>query len=269
MGLFSVYIADLVVFLVEPSSTQANIIRLRLNEAGIRFVQHYSDGSAALLAMRGNPPNIAISAMHLNDMTGADLAVSIRTDEHLQTVAFILVTSIDDAKQLDLVKQAGACAILPKPFSVDEMRFALNNALDYLNLGKLNYSGEIEHIRALIVDDSRSARVFLRHALESMGLVLITEAENGENAVEIIREQQQDIIFTDFNMPKMDGLQLLQYIRNQSWQSSVPVVMISSEQKTENIQAMNATGVSGICDKPFELTRLKSLIESILNEPHN
>ena len=137
MATFEANLNSLMVFLIEPSSTQANIIRSRLKEVGVQFIQSYADGASALAAMHNHAPDIAISAMHLNDMTGADLAVAIRTDAALEGVAFILVTSIEDPKQLDLVRQAGACAILPKPFSTDELRFALKNALDYLNLGTL------------------------------------------------------------------------------------------------------------------------------------
>lgn len=266
MATFEANLSSLMVFLIEPSTTQANIIRSRLKEVGVQFVQVYPNGAAALAAMREHPPEIAISAMHLDDMTGADLAVAIRTDATLQAVAFILVTSIEDPKQLDLVRQAGACAILPKPFGATELRFALGNALDYLNLGKLEIAGETEHIRVLIVDDSRSARIFLRHALEAMGIRHITEAENGRRAIDAISDQQLDLVFSDFNMPEMDGLQLLQHIRTQSWQASVPVIMVSSENKPEHLAAVRAAGISGFCDKPFEPSALKALVENVLNE---
>ncbi len=257
---------DLMVFLVEPSTTQANFIQMRLKEVGIRFIRHFNSAAAALDAMSSHPPHITISAMYLNNITGADLAVAIRTNETLRDVAFILVTSIEDPRQLDLVRQAGACSILPKPFSAPELRLALDNAINFLDIGKLDFEGDIEHVRVLIVDDSRSARIFLRHALESMGFRHIGEAENGLEALNMLGTQQVDMVFSDFNMPEMNGLQLLQRIRQESWQSAVPVVIVSSENNPEHLAALQALGISGICGKPFEISALKALVEQILNE---
>lgn len=263
---FDPKLGRLTVFLVEPSHTQANAIQSRLKKVGIQAVQHFTDGAAALHEMCRNPPQLAISAMYLGDMTGADLAVAIRTSPLLSEVAYILVTSIEDPKQIDLVRQAGACAILPKPFNTEDLELALNNAVDYLNLSGLNYKGEIDDVRALIVDDSRSARLFLRHALELMGIAHILEADGGAAGKAILASQQVDLVFSDYHMPGMNGLQFLQFIREASWQSSVPVVLVSSERNPDTLAALAKLGVSGICDKPFELAALKSLVEKILND---
>jgi len=65
-------------------------------------------------------------------------------------------------------------------------------------------------------------------------------------------------------MPEMDGLGLLRHIRGESWQSSVPVLMVTSETNPERLAAVRAAGVSGICDKPFEPKVVKRVIEAAL-----
>jgi two-component system chemotaxis response regulator CheY len=79
-------------------------------------------------------------------------------------------------------------------------------------------------------------------------------------------EQRYDLVFSDYNMPEMNGEQFLKYVRMQSWQSSVPVLLISSEQDAERLAAIKALGISGICNKPFEPSTLKALIEAALND---
>ena len=74
-----------------------------------------------------------------------------------------------------------------------------------------------------------------------------------------------DLVVTDYNMPEMDGRQLVEYIRQQSWQRSVPILMVTSEQSFSRLAAVEEAGVSGICDKPFEPGTIRRLLQRILS----
>ena len=73
-----------------------------------------------------------------------------------------------------------------------------------------------------------------------------------------------DLVITDYNMPEMDGRQLVEYIRQQSWQSTVPVLMVTSEHNQQRLAAVERAGVSAICDKPFEQESIKRLLAEAL-----
>lgn len=259
----------LTVFVVEPSNVQSQFIDTHLKSLGVLSTVAFKDGTSALRAMAENRPDVVISSMHLPDMTGGDLVGRMRAQEATRNVAFILVSSESNPHYLEPVRQSGSSAILGKPFTAEQMKKALATALDYLNpvAAKLEVDGEIdlESIKVLLVDDSRSARAFMRRVLENLGIQYFTEAENGKQAVAIIQQQYFDLVVTDYNMPEMDGRELTEYIRTQSWQSSVPILMVSSESNESRLAAVAQAGVSGVCDKPFEPAVVRGLLQKMLS----
>ena len=261
-------IGDLRIFVVEPSTAQAHFIELQLKKIGVKFASIFKDGTSAFNTMLRQIPDVIISAMHLPDMTGGELVAQMRTNESTSQIAFILVSSESNPRYLEPVRQNGSCAILGKPFTSEQIKKALHTSLDYLNPNndKLDVSTQIdlEEVKVLLVDDSRSARAFMRRVLENLGIHNFTEAENGKKAVEVIQQHYFDLVVTDYNMPEMDGRELIEYIRTQSWQSTVPILMVSSESNESRLSAVAQAGVSGVCDKPFEPTVVRGLLEKML-----
>ena len=259
--------SELSVFLVEPSSVQARIIKKNLSDLGVTNTQIFSDGTSALASMREQQPDLTISSMYLNDMSGSTLVEMMRADSALKHIAFILISSEDNPLYLDPVRQSGTCAILKKPYELKELRAAVFTTLDYLNPGSLALetdSFDIENLRVLVVDDSSSARAYLIRVLNNIGIKNITEAENGRRGAELVQGYTFDLLITDYNMPEMDGRILIKFVRTKSWQSELPVLMITSEQDESRLEAIREAGVSEICGKPFEPAHIKNLIEQIV-----
>lgn len=261
-------IRDLSVFVVEPSAAQSQFIETYLKNIGVMLTTIFKDGSSALKAMQDRRPDVVISSMHLPDMTGGDLVARMRDDDWTSHIAFILISSESSPRYLEPVRQSGSSALLGKPFTIEQLKKALSTSLDYLNpdAKKLEVGSDIdlETLKVLLVDDSRSARAFMRHVLENLGIQYFTEAENGKQAVAIIQQHYFDLVVTDYNMPEMDGRELTEYIRTQSWQSTVPILMVSSENNQSRLAAVAQAGVSGVCDKPFEPEVVKGLLEKML-----
>lgn len=257
---------NLVVFLVEPSAAQAKFIVAQLKSMGIEMVRGYDCGGDALRAMREAPPDLVVSALYLPDMSGTELVGAMRRDAALAQVAFILISSETRPQALEPVRQLGVCGILPKPFTAAQLDTALATTLDFLGQDD-ELAGDVsgEDLRVLLVDDSPSARAFMRRVLENLGIEDFIEADNGRAAVDILAATMVDLVVTDYNMPEMDGQALVEYIRQQSWQNSVPILMVTSEANEGRLAAVQEAGVSGICDKPFEPRVLKRLLRHILD----
>ena len=96
-----------------------------------------------------------------------------------------------------------------------------------------------------------------------MGITNIHEAEDGQQAIEMIKRNFYDLVVTDYNMPNIDGQALVDFIRNKSNQSSLPVLMITSEKDQGRLKAVQQAGVSALCDKPFGPQSIRAMIESI------
>jgi len=262
----NITIHELQVVVVEPSITQQRIIKNQLDAIGITSIHFEQHGNVALSHIKQYIPDLVISSLYLPDMTGTELLESIHTDESLNELAFMLISSETNINYLDPIRQAGAVAILPKPFSTNDLSIALDTVVDYLNPSDHEIEDfDFEVTRVLVVDDSPLSRKYIRKVLNSLGIVKITEAENGAEATTLICNDFFDLIVTDYNMPKMDGQELVAYIREQSSQSSVPVIMVTSEQDGGRLASVQKAGVSAIFDKPLETSSIRKLIAQLLS----
>jgi len=259
-------LADLNVLVVEPSTTQRHIITRALNNAGIGTALECMDGSSALSLLQSEKPDLIISSMYLPDMTGTDLVHNIRESKVQSDTAFMLISSETRFRYLDPIRQAGTVGILPKPFTQEELLAGLNSSLDLVAPDydeQFNFESESLHV--LVVDDSRLARKHITRVLGSLGINQVTHAEDGLQALEMIDLHYFDFIVTDYNMPHMDGKELVDRIRKESSQSSIPILMVTSEENENRLAAVQQSGISAICDKPFEPTTIKQLISSFID----
>ena len=258
-------VSDLSILLIEPSRTQQRIIESRLNEAGNKNVHCVENPEVALDSMKSFVPDLVMSCMYFDHMTGTELIVKMREDEQLKDVPFMLISSEDRYEHLDPVKQAGVMAILPKPFSVSDMHMALKATADFIEPDEFQTTEwDAENLRVLVVDDSITARKHIRKLLSKMGMENICLANDGVEAVKQLEESIFDVVITDFNMPEMDGERLTNYIRNDSTQSSIPILMVTSENDEARLNSVLKSGASAICDKPFSAEQVKNLLTQIL-----
>jgi two-component system chemotaxis response regulator CheY len=258
---------ELVVLVAEPSKLQRTLISDALQDAGILHTVEADSGAQALQKLQEDTFDLLVSALYLPDMTGADLILAIRDMPNSSELAFMLVSSETRFEYLDPVRQAGAVAILPKPFSPKALMTALHATVDLLDQEELcGDDCDPATLEVLLVDDSRFARKHMRSILSGMGVERFHEAENGVQAMAMVNERIFDLIITDYNMPEMDGQALLEQIRHHSAQGSVPVLMVTSEEDENRLAAVQNMGVSAICDKPFEPRTLRYLLMQIMAE---
>jgi two-component system chemotaxis response regulator CheY len=254
------YLNSLYVLLVEPSRSQRRIVLQQFEDLGINQYDTVDTGEEALVRIDTEQPDLVISALFLDDMTGRDLVLEMRDNPVSRDTPFMLISSETSFRELDPVKQAGASAVLPKPFRVEDLKRAINMIMDWDNPEAVELDRDL---RILLVDDSKLARRLITRTLNNMGLENITEAEDGRAALPLIQQQEFDLVITDYNMPHMDGQELIWFIRNKSRQPDVPVMMVTTEGDQSKLSAVESQGVAAIIDKPFDAAAVKSLIESM------
>ena len=260
-------LSELFVLLVEPSQPQAKFISNALHDAGLGYNDIVSSGEEALQFILTHQPDLVISSMYLPDMEAIQLIHEIRNDADMKDTAFMLISSETGFEYIDPIKQAGVTAILPKPFEVNQLKRALMNTLDMINPQEFELDDiDVEDLKVLVVDDSSMARKQIMRILKSIGNENIVEADDGASAVPLLDSEFFDFVVTDYNMPEMDGKALIEHIRNNSNQRSLPVLMVTSEGDEKNLAAVQQAGVSGICDKPFEAENIKNIIHAMMTE---
>ncbi|MEH6826389.1 MAG: response regulator [Motiliproteus sp.] len=252
--------------MVEPSKMQRHVIEKHLHGFGITSIKSCDTGAQALDIMAEDPPDLIISSLHLSGISGAELLARMRNDATLRDIAFVLISSETQFRYLDPIKQAGATAVLPKPFSDQQLATALKTTLHNIEPEEGAQIRDPELLKVLVVDDSPMARKFIRKVLAGLGISHFVEASDGAEALQHLSEDYFDLVVTDFNMPNVNGHELVEQIRSNSSQQSVPIMMVTSEDNESRLSAVQQAGVSAICDKPFAADQVKQLLNSLLAE---
>ena len=260
-------IRDLSILLIEPSTTQSRFITSQLQDAGVDNIECVSSIAQAKQSLTGFIPDLIISAMYFKDGSGAELAEFVKSNILTENIAFMLISSEQRFSVLDKVKQAGAIAILPKPFKFVDLQRALNATLSFIEPEEMELDlYDVTTLKILVVDDSLTARKHICRVLYSMGIVGVTTAENGLEALEYLAQNTFDLIVTDYNMPEMDGKELVEKIRTNPELSYLPILMVTSEEGSAQLSAVKQAGVSALCDKPFDIDTVRMLVQQLLNE---
>ncbi|WP_076412075.1 response regulator [Shewanella sp. UCD-KL12] len=258
--------SELSILLVEPSDTQRKIICSRLSDEGINNIQTAKTLDDALTIIDRHQPDLVASAMHFEDGTALDLLKQLKENDEYQDIQFMLVSSECRREHLEAYRQSGVVSILPKPFSSEHLGRALNATIDLLSNDELDLNHfDVHNLRVLVVDDSKMARNIIKRTIGNLGLRLITEACDGEEAIELMKLNMFDLVITDYNMPSVDGLELTQFIRHHSQQSHIPILMVSSEANDTHLSNVSHAGVNALCDKPFEPQLVKQLLYQLLD----
>lgn len=117
----------------------------------------------------------------------------------------------------------------------------------------------------LIVEDSTMTRSLIRSVVEGLDSVDTHEASSGFAALKMLPERKYDLIITDINMPDINGLELLNYVKNDAKYSDTPILIISTESSAEDRDRGMKAGASAYLTKPFKPEELLSMIKGLIH----
>ena len=120
-----------------------------------------------------------------------------------------------------------------------------------------------KNMKILVVDDFSTMRRIIKNLLKVLGFSNIQEADDGNTALPMLQQGDFDFVVTDWNMPGMQGIDLLRAIRTDDSLKHLPVLMVTAEAKKEQIVAAAQAGVNGYVVKPFTAATLKEKLEKI------
>lgn len=121
-------------------------------------------------------------------------------------------------------------------------------------------------IKILVVDDFPTMRRIVRNLLKELGFENVDEAEDGQVALDKLRGGSFEFVVSDWNMPNLDGLEMLKQIRADPAMAKLPVLMVTAEAKKENIVAAAQAGASGYVVKPFTAATLEEKLNKIFEK---
>jgi two-component system, chemotaxis family, chemotaxis protein CheY len=118
-------------------------------------------------------------------------------------------------------------------------------------------------MQILVVDDFSTMRRIIKNLLRELGFNNAAEADDGTSALPMLQTGKYDFLITDWNMPKMPGIELLKAVRADPKLASLPVLMVTAEARRDQIVEAAQAGVNGYVVKPFSAETLKEKIEKI------
>ncbi len=123
-----------------------------------------------------------------------------------------------------------------------------------------------KNMSMLVVDDFPTMRRIVRSLLKELGFSNVEEAEDGQDALNKLRAGNFEFVVSDWNMPNLDGLEMLKQIRADEKLKHLPVLMVTAEAKKENIIAAAQAGANGYVVKPFTAAVLEEKLNKIFEK---
>jgi len=121
-----------------------------------------------------------------------------------------------------------------------------------------------DQLKVLIVDDTTTSRMLVRDGLQELGIKNISFASDGEQALKHMMSTPAHLVISDFNMPKLDGLGLLQAIRKNGPTQKIPFIMLTGKGDKTLLQKAIQSGLNNYLTKPFTVPALKSALEAVV-----
>ena len=114
--------------------------------------------------------------------------------------------------------------------------------------------------RILVVDDFSTMRRMIKNVLKEIDFTNVAEADNGENGWKVLESEEIELVISDWNMPVMSGIELLERVRDSDKFKELPFIMVTAEGQKENVIMAIKKGVTSYIVKPFSAEALEEKI---------
>jgi DNA-binding NarL/FixJ family response regulator len=263
------------VLIVEDNASMRTLLVTLLGSQGYTIVGQLENGNTLLDEIRRLKPSIVCLDYQLPGRDGLDLLKDINSN--FPEIDVVFMTGSEDADIEKRAADSGASGFLRKPFGqkqiLDELRQVceVRQQADRADnpqpaAASPTASGTrraAARPTAIIVDDNSSIRLLLKGVLAELGMNIVAQAGNGEEAVRAAQVHQPQVLFLDVNMPIMSGLDALPKIREVS--PDTAVVMVTGDTSRELVQQVAGLGARGYIVKPVRPAYVENFLKKLLN----
>lgn len=201
--------------------------------------------------------DLIVSDIEMPHMNGFTLCEKIKQNPNTKGIPVILLSSIETDQYIDKGFHVGADSYVPKSEAKDELQDTVRKVLKKSKFHK-------DHL-ILIVDDSNTIRTIVKDAFEKAGFNVIT-AKDGRKALYKLKSHTPDLILSDIDMPEMDGITLCKKVHNDPDLSTIPFVIMSSNNDRSIMRRMLNLGASAYLVKPFNLEQVVITVDKLLSD---
>lgn len=283
---------NITILVADKSDAMLATIQRELRRFGYQKLISAKDGSDAWSLLNDYDVSLAIVDFALEKISGIDLAQQAKKSEELFAVRFLITAVASDMELLPLGVTQDIAEVLLKPFSsislmervelilkvnseekeVQELYDPAHNedgkgapTIKILNsvlfdTGRDKY----EKMKVLVADDSSAMLSVVKGWLERLGFVSIYTAKNGEEAWNTFKKENDfDLIVSDWKMPKMSGVDLLDKVRAENQSTELPFILVTSEATVESILEAGRHKATGYITKPCNIEKFSAVLRKV------
>lgn len=258
------------VLIVDDNASMRILLATLLGDRGHTVVGALADGDGVMDAVGKLAPDIVCLDYQLPGRDGLDILSEINSVRPEIDVLFM--TASEEAAIEQQAADAGAAGFLRKPFGqkqvLDELQQVIDTRQQACAANQQSAPAPASPApggrpSAVIADDNGSIRLLLKGLLSELGLNIVGQASNGEEAVRAAQTHQPAVLFLDVNMPVLSGLDALPRIRQVSPQTAV--VMVTGAASRELVEQAAAGGARGYVVKPVRPAYLEAFVKKLFN----
>jgi two-component system chemotaxis response regulator CheY len=286
---------QITILIANRSPATCAAMQKALTTRGYPSVLTAESGQELLAVLNSRDISLVIIDANLGDASGVDMARALKESGRFPDMLFILTISQSDEKSITQALELGVSALLLKPFTAELFIDTAVQALKEKHGDKggapsactipppQHPAGAADRaceapvdaalkemfapLSVLVVDDSSSMRHVLAEFLEKLGFGTVATAKDGQAAWEAVQADENiDLIISDWKMPGLSGIELLDKVRTASHSPALPFIMVTSEAKTENILLAGKHSATAYLVKPFSFAELTTTIRKIFQD---
>lgn len=244
------------ILVVDDSAIIRKVLSQQLEQCGAR-VSLAEDGEQGLKAALSSPFDLIISDVEMPHLDGFGLCELLKGNPKTKGIPVIILSSLNTDDDIDRGFKFGAAAYISKEDAQSQLSRTIEKVLEE---SRFHHTHTI-----LVVEDSPMIRSMVKKGLEEAGFQVST-AENGKEAVKLLKRARPDLILSDIEMPEMNGIDLCRKLHDDPDLAAIPFVIMSTISDRATMRRIIQWGAAGYLVKPFNLDQLVITIEKLLSD---
>lgn len=246
------------ILIVDDSSIIRRLLAKELEEIGAKVTQ-VEDGEQALRTALSQDFDLVVSDVEMPHMDGFTLCRKLKDRPDTRSVPVVILSSLDSDRDIDKGFRAGAAAYVSKSKAKTQLLGTVRRVLKKFDF----HRGRL----VLVVDDSMTILALVKSGLEKSGFQVMT-AENGRQALKLIKSRPPDLILSDIDMPEMNGVDLCKSVHADPTLSAIPFVIMSANSDRAIMRRLLHWGAGAYLVKPFNIEQVVITVEKLLSDQY-
>jgi two-component system chemotaxis response regulator CheY len=256
------------VIIADDSNALRVVLSSFFKELGYSVVSLLKDGVNVLQNVERYDADIVCLDYHMPKKDGLETLKDLH--EQYPDVAVVMITGDENPEIHEIATELGADGFITKPFSQDQIAAEMKKvssalySIKRIRKNSFDHSTKVSDRTAVVVDDSETMRRLLQVILEDIGINVVGEGLNGQQAIDLVKEKVPDLLCMDIEMPVKDGISALAEIKG--LYPEVQVIMITSLGDKKTVVDAIQKGASGYILKPYDPELVEKEIQKVLSD---